>query len=55
MNLKQSLSALSCEILMGNPDVEVKDVVYDSRKAEPGDVFVCMAGSNVDSDRKSVV
>lgn len=51
MNLKQSLSALSCEILMGNPDVEVKDVVYDSRKAGPGDVFVCMAGSNVDSHR----
>ncbi len=51
MNLKQGLSEVSCGVLMGDPDVEVSDVVYDSRKAEPGAVFVCMAGANVDSHR----
>ncbi len=51
MNLKQGLSEISCRILKGNPDVEVRDVIYDSRKAEPGTVFVCMAGSNVDSHK----
>lgn len=51
MNLKESLSAVPYEILKGSPDVEVKEVVYDSRKAEAGDVFVCMAGARVDSHK----
>lgn len=49
--LKDWLQGLSYRIVQGSLDVEVKDVVYDSRKAAPGSVFVCMAGSRVDSHR----
>ncbi len=51
MNLKQGLSEVSCRILKGSPDMEVSDVIYDSRKAEPGTVFVCMTGTAVDSHK----
>lgn len=49
MKLKQWLNELDYEVLQGNLDVEVEDVVYDSRKAGPGAVFVCMKGTRVDS------
>lgn len=49
--LKEWLEGLSCDILQGSTDLDVTDVIYDSRKAAPGTVFVAMAGSNVDSHR----
>ncbi len=49
MNLKTSLRKLSYEVLMGDPDRTVSDVIYDSRKAAPDTVFVCMTGSRADS------
>lgn len=49
--LKEWLEGISCEILQGTTELEVTDVVYDSRKAEPGTVYVAMAGSNVDSHK----
>ena len=47
--LKDWLKGLEYQVLAGDPDMEVSDVVYDSRKAEPHTVFVCMAGSRIDS------
>lgn len=48
--LTEWLGGLSYKVLCGNPDsAEISEVVYDSRKAAPGTVFVCMAGSKTDS------
>ena len=66
MILRTWVNELDYELVRGSLDVEVTEVVYDSRKAAPGAVFVCMAGTRVDShrfvpdvlragDRKSVV
>ena len=49
MKFSQWLKDLDYELLQGNPDVEVEDVVYDSRKARSGAVFVCTVGTRVDS------
>ena len=48
--LTEWLRGLSYKVLCGDPDsAELSEVVYDSRKAAPGTVFVCMAGSKTDS------
>ena len=44
MILRTWLNELDYELVRGSLDVEVTEVVYDSRKAVPGAVFVCMAG-----------
>lgn len=49
MKICKGLEAVAYKVIQGNPDVVVDDVVYDSRQARPGCVFVCMAGSKVDS------
>lgn len=48
MLLKDLLSGLqySCS---GPLDVEIEDVVYDSRKVHKGSLFICLCGSSVDS------
>lgn len=51
MKLKEWLSELNYELIQGDLETEVNEVVYDSRKAAPGAVFVCMKGANVDSHR----
>lgn len=51
MVLRTWLNELDYELVRGNLDVDVTEVVYDSRKAVPGAVFVCMAGTRVDSHR----
>ncbi len=47
MNVSESLEEYIC--LAGDPDREAEEVVYDSRKAAPGAVFVCMKGTKTDS------
>ncbi len=47
-NLTQLLSGLEYEILQGTADKEVKSVVYDSRKACEGCLFICIEGAAVD-------
>jgi len=45
-----------CDILQGididtsdiNPDTDIKDIVFDSRKAEQDTLFVCISGYQVD-------
>ena len=49
MKIKDWLKEVSCTLLQGSLETEVNEVVYDSRKAAPGCVFVCMKGANVDS------
>ena len=48
---KPDICLLYTSLLQGNLDEEVDDVVYDSRKAAAGSVFVCMRGANVDSHK----
>ncbi len=47
--LKDWLHELQYTLLQGSVDEKVNEVIYDSRKAAPGAVFVCMAGTRVDS------
>lgn len=48
--LREWLQSFEFEVLCGDPDrVSVSDVVFDSRKAAPETVFVCMKGANTDS------
>ncbi len=49
MKLKSYLEELPYTLIQGDTDADVEDVVYDSRKAAPDTVFVCMSGSHVDS------
>lgn len=49
MKLIEWLSELEYELIQGSLDADVEEVVYDSRKAAPQTVFVCMKGANVDS------
>ena len=49
MKIQEWLEGLPCTLQQGSLDTEVTEVVYDSRKAEPGAVFVCMKGTRTDS------
>lgn len=51
MVLRDWLDGLTYSLAQGSLDAEVTEVVYDSRKAVPGAVFICMAGTRVDSHR----
>ena len=42
------LERLDYQILQGGTDVEITELVYDSRKAVPGCLFVCVKGTAVD-------
>ena len=48
-NLKEWISGTDLVLLKGSDEVRVEEVIYDSRKAVPGCVFVCMKGSRFDS------
>ena len=51
MKLSELLSGTSYTFLKGNGDIEINKLVYDSRKVEKGDVFVCLKGYNVDAHK----
>lgn len=48
MKLEKILERLECRILQGNADREISSLVYDSRKAVEGCLFVCIVGANSD-------
>ena len=48
MILSQLLKDIEYDLLQGNIDVEITDLVYDSRKITENSVFVCLVGANVD-------
>ena len=43
--LKDLLEHLDYQCLQGTTDKEITSVVYDSRKAEPGSLFLCIKGA----------
>jgi UDP-N-acetylmuramoyl-tripeptide--D-alanyl-D-alanine ligase len=47
-SLKFVAGACGAEILQGNPELMVKNVCTDSRKAGPGDLFFAIKGENFD-------
>lgn len=48
MNLKELLKGINYTLISGDLDTEVKDIKYDSRKVEEGDIFVALPGFIVD-------
>ena len=42
MKIREWLGEISYTLQQGSLDAEVSEVVYDSRKAGPGAVFICM-------------
>lgn len=49
MKLKNFLENVEYEVIKGHDDTEIKALVYDSRKVQPGDVFVCIKGAKWDA------
>ena len=48
MKLLNLLSKIDHKILQGNTDIEISDIIYDSRKVTPNTLFVCLKGYNTD-------
>ena len=44
MRLTQLLEHLEYEVVKGNHEIEVTELINDSRKVTPGCVFVCISG-----------
>ena len=51
MKLSEILSGIDFTVSKGSIDIEINNIVYDSRKVTPGDVFVCLKGYNADGHR----
>ena len=51
MKLKQLLEHVSYRCLQGSTDVEVTNVINDSRKAEDGSLFFCIKGAVTDGHK----
>lgn len=49
MKLEQLLQGVEYDLLQGTLSVDVRDVVYDSRKVQFGVAFVCIVGTTRDS------
>ena len=48
MILQTLLQRMEYSCVQGSADIEITDLVYDSRKAQKGSVFVCIKGAVVD-------
>ncbi len=48
MVLAALLEKLEYELVSGSADVQIKEVVYDSRKVTEGSLFICIEGGTVD-------
>lgn len=51
MLLRELLEGMNCQVLSGNIDTEISDIIYDSRKIKPQAAFVCIQGTKNDSHR----
>lgn len=49
MKLAQLVEGVPCTLIQGSMDTEISDIIYDSRKAAPGMLFVCIVGTQRDS------
>lgn len=48
MTLKQLLTKLDYEIIIGSEEIEIGNIAYDSRKVNGESVFICISGAVVD-------
>ena len=55
MKLKQILDNFDYIVENGSVDTEICHLVMDSRKVEPGDVFVCISGAVTDGHDLSLI
>lgn len=51
MKLEKLLSTISYEVIKGSADIEIGDIIYDSRKVVKGTAFVCLKGFNTDGHK----
>lgn len=51
MNFKKLLSTIQHTVIKGDPNIEISDIVYDSRKVDKGTLFVCLKGYNTDGHK----
>ena len=51
VKLAKLLEKMEYELLQGSLETEVADLAYDSRKIEPGMMFVAIAGTVVDGHK----
>ena len=49
MKLSALTQGVDCTLVQGSMDTEITDLIYDSRKAAPGVLFVCIVGTQRDS------
>jgi UDP-N-acetylmuramoyl-L-alanyl-D-glutamate--2,6-diaminopimelate ligase len=49
MQLSKLLEQVEYELVKGDLTIEIKDIIYDSRKVETGTAFVCISGTAVDA------
>jgi UDP-N-acetylmuramoyl-L-alanyl-D-glutamate--2,6-diaminopimelate ligase len=49
--LRQLLAGVGGALISGNPDVSITSIAVDSRRVEPGALFVCLAGARDDGHR----
>ena len=47
-SVKDLLEKLDYEVLQGNVEQEITELVYDSRKVKENSMFVCVKGATVD-------
>ena len=48
MRLKELLVNIEYRLICGTEEAEIRSLVYDSRKIEPGSLFICVVGANSD-------
>ena len=51
MKLSDLLTDIEYVLVHGNLDIDINNIVYDSRKAQKDDVFVCIKGTGVDGHK----
>ena len=51
MKLSDLLTDIEYVLVQGNLDIDINNIVYDSRKAQKDDVFVCIKGTGVDGHK----
>ena len=51
MRLQRVCMGISCTLLQGMDNPEIKDIVYDSRKVSEGVMFVCLTGAETDGHK----